>query len=47
MNPALSAEPIANETMHTKIPAEFWADLKTQKLIEQNAPVSQLAPAGG
>jgi D-threo-aldose 1-dehydrogenase len=23
----------------TKIPAEFWADIKTQNLIEQNAPV--------
>jgi hypothetical protein len=29
----------------TKIPAEFWADLKAQNLIEQNAPVSQMAPA--
>ena len=26
-------------SMQTKIPAEFWADLKTQNLIEQNAPV--------
>jgi D-threo-aldose 1-dehydrogenase len=26
-------------SMQTKIPAEFWADLKTRKLIEQNAPV--------
>jgi D-threo-aldose 1-dehydrogenase len=25
-------------SMQTKIPAEFWAELKTQKLIEQNAP---------
>jgi D-threo-aldose 1-dehydrogenase len=25
-------------SMHTKIPAEFWAELKTQNLIEQNAP---------
>ena len=25
-------------SMHTKIPAEFWADLKNQSLIEQNAP---------
>jgi hypothetical protein len=24
--------------MHTKIPAEFWAELKAQNLIEQNAP---------
>ena len=33
-------------SMQTKIPAEFWADLKAQNLIEQNAPVSQMAPAG-
>lgn len=26
-------------SMQTKIPAEFWADLKSQGLIEQNAPV--------
>ena len=26
-------------SMQTKIPAEFWTELKTQKLIEQNAPV--------
>jgi D-threo-aldose 1-dehydrogenase len=26
-------------SMQTKIPAEFWADLKRQKLIEQNAPL--------
>jgi D-threo-aldose 1-dehydrogenase len=25
--------------MQTKIPAEFWAELKAQNLIEQNAPV--------
>jgi len=25
-------------SMQTKIPSEFWADLKAQKLIEQNAP---------
>ena len=25
-------------SMQTKIPAEFWAELKTQKLIEQEAP---------
>ncbi len=25
-------------SMQTKIPAEFWADLKAQQLIEQNAP---------
>ncbi|HZC36653.1 MAG TPA: aldo/keto reductase [Chthoniobacterales bacterium] len=33
-------------SMQTKIPAEFWADLKAQNLIEQNAPVPQVAPAG-
>ena len=33
-------------SMQTKIPAEFWADLKAQNLIEQNAPVPQMAPAG-
>src|ERR1700731_1109785 len=32
-------------SMQTKIPTEFWADLKAQNLIEQNAPVPQLAPA--
>jgi D-threo-aldose 1-dehydrogenase len=26
-------------SMQTKIPAQFWAELKTQNLIEQNAPV--------
>jgi D-threo-aldose 1-dehydrogenase len=26
-------------SMQTKIPAEFWADLKAQNLIEQNAPI--------
>lgn len=26
-------------SMHTKIPGEFWADLKKQNLIETNAPV--------
>src|SRR6202161_2056303 len=26
-------------SMQTKIPTEFWVDLKTQSLIEQNAPV--------
>jgi D-threo-aldose 1-dehydrogenase len=26
-------------SMQTKIPAEFWAELKAQRLIEQNAPV--------
>ena len=26
-------------SMQTKIPAEFWADLKSQNLIEQNAPI--------
>jgi len=25
-------------SMQTKIPAEFWAELKAQNLIEQNAP---------
>jgi len=25
-------------SMQTKIPSEFWADLKAQNLIEQNAP---------
>jgi D-threo-aldose 1-dehydrogenase len=25
-------------SMQTKIPADFWTDLKAQKLIEQNAP---------
>jgi D-threo-aldose 1-dehydrogenase len=33
-------------SLQTKIPAEFWADLKAQYLIEQNAPVPQMAPAG-
>jgi D-threo-aldose 1-dehydrogenase len=32
-------------SMHTKIPDEFWADLKARNLIEQNAPVPQAAPA--
>lgn len=27
-------------SMQTKIPAEFWAELKNQNLIEQNAPTS-------
>jgi D-threo-aldose 1-dehydrogenase len=26
-------------SMQTKIPAEFWAELKAQNLIEQNAPI--------
>ena len=26
-------------SMQTKIPAEFWADLKSHNLIEQNAPI--------
>jgi D-threo-aldose 1-dehydrogenase len=26
-------------SMQTKVPAEFWAELKTKNLIEQNAPV--------
>jgi hypothetical protein len=30
-------------SMQTKISAEFWADLKAQNLIEQNAPVPQEA----
>jgi D-threo-aldose 1-dehydrogenase len=34
-------------SMQTKIPAEFWADLKARNLIEQNAPVSQMASVGG
>jgi D-threo-aldose 1-dehydrogenase len=25
-------------SMQSKIPAEFWAELKAQKLIEENAP---------
>jgi D-threo-aldose 1-dehydrogenase len=25
-------------SMQTKIPSEFWAELKAQNLIEQNAP---------
>jgi D-threo-aldose 1-dehydrogenase len=25
-------------SMQTKIPAEFWTELKSQNLIEQNAP---------
>jgi D-threo-aldose 1-dehydrogenase len=32
-------------SMQTKIPSEFWADLKAQDLIEQNAPVPELEPA--
>jgi D-threo-aldose 1-dehydrogenase len=31
-------------SMRTKIPSEFWADLKAQNLIEQNAPVPQEMP---
>src|ERR1700726_3233237 len=31
-------------SLQTKIPGEFWADLKAKNLIEQNAPVSQMAP---
>jgi D-threo-aldose 1-dehydrogenase len=31
-------------SMQTKIPAEFWAELKAQNLIERNAPVPQEAP---
>jgi D-threo-aldose 1-dehydrogenase len=26
-------------SMQIKIPAEFWADLKAQNLIEQNPPI--------
>ena len=26
-------------SMQTKVPAEFWADLKARNLVEQNAPV--------
>ena len=33
-------------SMQTKIPDEFWADLKAQDLIEHNAPVPQVAPSG-
>jgi D-threo-aldose 1-dehydrogenase len=33
-------------SMQTKVPAEFWVDLKAQSLIEQNARVPQLAAAG-
>jgi D-threo-aldose 1-dehydrogenase len=33
-------------SMQTKIPVEFWEDLKARNLIEQNAPVPQMAPAG-
>jgi D-threo-aldose 1-dehydrogenase len=25
-------------SMHTKIPADFWSELKSRNLIEQNAP---------
>ena len=32
-------------SMQTKIPAEFWSDLKAQNLIEQNAPVPESAPS--
>ena len=32
-------------SMQTRIPAEFWADLKAQSLIEQNAAVPELEPA--
>jgi hypothetical protein len=28
--------------MQVKIPAEFWAELKERKLIEQDAPVPGL-----
>lgn len=31
-------------SMQTKIPAEFWAELKAQNLVERNAPVPQEAP---
>jgi D-threo-aldose 1-dehydrogenase len=30
-------------SMQTKIPSQFWADLKAQNLIEQDAPVPQMA----
>ena len=30
-------------SMQTKIPAEFWTELKTQNLIEQNAPTPTLS----
>jgi hypothetical protein len=38
------SEPKADYTsMQTKIPAQFWADLKAQKQIEQNAPGAYLS----
>jgi D-threo-aldose 1-dehydrogenase len=30
-------------SMQTKVPPEFWTELKTQKLIEQNAPTPSLS----
>ncbi len=33
-------------SMQTRIPVDFWADLKAQNLIEQNAPVPQVTPVG-
>jgi D-threo-aldose 1-dehydrogenase len=33
-------------SMQTKIPDEFWEDLKAQNLIERNASVPQMATAG-
>src|ERR1700737_3286908 len=33
-------------SMQTKIPAEFWTELKAQDLIEQNAAIPASAPAG-
>ena len=38
------AQVLANVTsMQTTIPAEFWAELKRQNLIEQNAPTPTAA----
>src|SRR6476660_4443683 len=39
-----SAQVLANvSSMQTTIPPEFWAELKRQKLIEQNAPTPMAA----
>ena len=43
--PRVEQQILADYTsMQTKIPTEFWADLKAQNLIEQNAPVAQETP---
>jgi hypothetical protein len=34
-------------SMHAKIPAEFWVDLKNQSVIEQNAKGLVIATEGG